>query len=92
MDHLANVLKNLSCVKSASDKIEADAAAEFSLILGDLNSRFKSTYSKHIAKVKNSRDMIDSLDELYEGMHINNYLHGYYEDKIHFDPTYKRAF
>ena len=92
MDHLANILRNLSCAKNANERIEPDATADFSLLLGDLNSRFRSTYSKHIANVKNSREMIESLDELHESIRTNSCLFGYHEEKIHFDPTYKRSF
>jgi len=58
MDHLANILRNIGCTKNQNERIEPDAIADFSMILGDLNSRFKSTYTKHIQNVKNSREMI----------------------------------
>lgn len=35
--------------------------------------------------------MIEKLDELYQAMHAKQYCHGYHEEPIHFDPTYKRS-
>jgi len=40
------------CLSKFTDKFEPDAVADFSFIVGDLNSRFKSTYLEHIDKVK----------------------------------------
>jgi phosphatidylinositol-3,4,5-trisphosphate 5-phosphatase 2 len=91
MDHLANILRNIGCSKTAADRIEPDAIADFSVILGDLNSRFMSTYSKHIDNVKKSREMIKSLDELHDSMQNKQSCFGYHEETIHFDPTYKRS-
>ena len=54
MDHLANILRNIRCAKNSSNKIEPDVNSDFSIILGDLNSRFMSTYTAHIANVKKS--------------------------------------
>jgi len=45
------VLKGV-CLSKFTDKFEPDAVADFSFIVGDLNSRFKSTYLEHIDKVK----------------------------------------
>lgn len=54
MDHLANILRNIGCSKNSADRVEPDANSDFSIILGDLNSRFMSTYTAHIDKVKKS--------------------------------------
>lgn len=69
MDHLANILRNIGCSKNSAEKIEPDAHADVSIILGDLNSRFMSTFTNHIADVKKSSQMITSLDELHKEMH-----------------------
>lgn len=34
--------------------------------MGDLNMRFKSTFSEHISKVLQSSEMIEELDEMHE--------------------------
>lgn len=70
MDHLANILRNLGCSKNSADKLEPDASADISIILGDLNSRFMSTYTNHISNVKKSSQMVDKLDELYQSMNV----------------------
>jgi len=91
MDHLANILRNLSCSKNPANKLEPDANADISIILGDLNSRFMSTYTNHISNVKKSSQMVDKLDELYQSMNMKYFCYGYHEEPIHFDPTYKRS-
>jgi hypothetical protein len=50
-DMIGAVLKGV-CLSKFTDKFEPDAVADFSFIVGDLNSRFKSTYLEHIDKVK----------------------------------------
>lgn len=37
---------------------EPDAVADFSFILGDLNYRLESTYTEHIKRVKESRNLV----------------------------------
>lgn len=64
-DMMGAALKNITLQKTA-DKFEPDAVADFNFIIGDLNSRFKSTYTEHIDKVSQSSAMIPQLDELYE--------------------------
>ncbi len=64
-DMMGAALKNISLSKTI-DKFEPDAVADFNIILGDLNSRFKSTFTKHIDQIDESYIMIPVLDELYE--------------------------
>lgn len=80
MNQLASILRSIGVSKNKSTKIDVDAIADFSVIMGDINSRFQSTFSKHIDKIKNSKDMIKDLDELYEDVHINGYLNDYFEE------------
>ena len=58
-------LKGIS-VSKQSDRFEPDAVADFNFIIGDMNSRFKSTYTQHIDHVHNSHKMVEKLDEIYE--------------------------
>lgn len=48
-DMFSKVIKGL-----ISNKVEPDAVADFCTVLGDLNYRFKTTYSEHIKNVWNS--------------------------------------
>ncbi len=66
--------------------------ADLNFILGDLNYRFKTTYTKHIKKVAESRHMLYDLDELTYEIKINEKYQNYNEMPINFDPTYKRDF
>ena len=43
-DMMGAALKGIS-VQKQSDKFEPDAIADFNFIIGDMNSRFKSTYT-----------------------------------------------
>ena len=64
---MANILKDIS---NNSDKYEPDAVADYCILLGDLNYRFKSTYLDHINNVANSKNLIPMLDELYEAQKV----------------------
>ena len=68
-----------------------DCEADYCHILGDLNYRFKTTYTKHIQQVNHSSEMIPELDELFQERQQGKYPH-YYEMPIKFKPTYKRDF
>jgi len=59
-------------------KFEPDSMSDFSLILGDLNYRFKSTYADYISCVENAKNDIQKLDELYEAFQKQRYP-GYQE-------------
>lgn len=86
---MSNILKGISCAKTG-EKIEPDATSDFSFILGDLNARFASTYTKHIARVEESKDLIPDMDELYKAYTQEGKYPFYEEMKINFMPTYKR--
>lgn len=62
---MSQILRGIMPSK-AHEKFEPDATADFTFLLGDFNSRFKSTYTLHIDKVAQSCEMLDSMDELYE--------------------------
>jgi hypothetical protein len=47
---MGTALKGITLSKTV-DRIEPDAIADFNFIMGDMNSRFKTTYSHHIDKV-----------------------------------------
>lgn len=49
-DMMGETLRGIS-VSNQNDKVEPDALADFNFIIGDLNSRFKSTFTKHIENV-----------------------------------------
>lgn len=85
---MANILKEIN--NNSLIKIEPDAIADYTFILGDLNYRFKSTYLEHIHNVRNSKHLIPNLDELYESRTSLGRYPGYDEMEIAFDPTYKR--
>lgn len=87
-DMMGAALKGISLSKTI-DKFEPDAVADFNFIVGDLNSRFKSTYTVHIDKVDQSCNLIEDLDELYEMRHLQRRYPGYHEEPITFMPTYK---
>ena len=74
-----------------ADKLEPDAQADFCTVLGDLNYRFNSTFSEHIAHIKKSALLTSSLDELCIER-VQGRFPGYYEMPIEFEPTYKREF
>lgn len=48
---MGSALRWISLSKTA-DKFELDAVGDYNFIFGDINSRFKSTYSEHIDKVE----------------------------------------
>jgi hypothetical protein len=79
-------------VSKQSDRFEPDAVADFNFIIGDLNSRFTSTYTEHIDKVKESHFMLSSHDELYQLKSLGENYPGYHEEPITFMPTYKCDF
>lgn len=64
-DMMGAALKGISLSKTV-DKFEPDAVADFNFIIGDLNARFKSTYTQHIENVTHSQNLIEELDEMYE--------------------------
>ena len=84
-------LKGIS-VQKQSDKFEPDAIADFNFIIGDMNSRFKSTYTQHINRVHESHLMFEELDEIHEMKQVYERYPGYHEEKIEFMPTYKCDF
>jgi len=45
---MATILKEVNPAKE-SERFEPDAVAHYNWILGDLNQRFKSTYTEHIS-------------------------------------------
>lgn len=86
-DQMGSIMKAICAGKV---KFEPDAAADFSIILGDLNYRFKSTYQDYIHNVENAHADIEKLDELHEARMLKKRYFGYHEEPIKFDPTYKR--
>lgn len=62
---IGQLLKGIALSKTC-DKFEPDATADFTYLIGDFNSRFKSTYTQHIEKVEQSSQMLETMDELYE--------------------------
>ena len=83
------ILKSISTQKGL-DKVEPDAVSDFNWILGDMNARFKSTYSEHIDKVKDSYKYIQRLCDLTEAITVDSKYPNYEEMPITFMPTYKR--
>lgn len=78
---MGTALKGITLSKTV-DRIEPDAIADFNFIMGDMNSRFKTTYSHHIDKVDQSKHLIEELDELYEMRHKRYRYPGYHEESI----------
>lgn len=87
-DMMGETLRGIS-VSNQNDKVEPDALADFNFIIGDLNSRFKSTFTKHIENVDQSMHMLKELDELHEMRNEKMRYPGYQEKQINFMPTYK---
>lgn len=83
---MGSIMKGIGCGKI---KLEPDASADFCIIMGDLNTRFKNTFSEYFQNVENAKNEMEKYDELYEAF-IQERFHGYHEEKITFDPTYKR--
>jgi len=88
-DMLGTALKGISIQKMA-DRFEPDAVADYNFVLGDLNMRFKSTFSEFIEEVETAKDQIIKYDELHEQMYEKYRFPGYHEEPINFMPTYKR--
>jgi hypothetical protein len=54
-DQMGSIMKGINPSKT---KFEPDAVSDFCLILGDLNYRFKSTFSDYIEFVENAKNDI----------------------------------
>lgn len=76
----AEALKNLS--SQLGQNIELDSSADYNFILGDLNFRFKSTFSKHINLVLESKNLMKELDELTHEIYVNLRFPYYNEVKV----------
>lgn len=82
--------------KDLSDKngVEPDATADFSFLLGDFNSRFKTKFSDFVAirkgVITDAYTFIHQLDELRESLREYRFPN-YLEPDISFKPTYKCA-
>ena len=82
---MAKILKDIG-----SNSVYPDALADFCILMGDMNYRFKTTYSQHIDSVHESQKLFRSLDELVSEMSMFLKFPGYQEMPITFEPTYKR--
>jgi len=88
-DMMSDALKGISNQKPA-DRFEPDAAADFCILTGDMNMRFKARFSDFIEFVDFAKENMSSYDELYEQRHERGRFPGYHEEPIEFMPTYKR--
>ena len=67
---MAKILKSVS-----QNGIEVDASADFTIIVGDMNYRFKTTYQNHIKNVLESHKLIKNLDEYCDEKKLGKYPH-----------------
>jgi len=74
--------------------LEPDSEADFSMVMGDFNSRFKMKFTEFMrlnkGKVEGAHLFLDELDELREALKDQRFP-GYCEGPITFKPTYKCA-
>ena len=89
-DMMGTALKGISCAEP-SEKFEPDAVADYNFTMGDMNMRYKNTFTEFISAVETANEpkIIKQYDELYEARYSKFRFPNYHEEPITFMPTYK---
>ena len=85
-EKMAELLRDINLQPKIYKELDSDSAADFTYVMGDMNYRLNSTFTKLNKDLSQTKNL--ELEQLHLSRKKGNYS-GYEEPKIDFFPTYK---